>query len=454
MLQKENEKMKNNMLNLPSLKIIDMHESESDYRFLVEAALPPLTYCPKCGTIANLYKHGKKKQLFFDLPMHAKRVGIYVKRQRYKCRECNETFFENLPDMDVNRSVTNRLIDWIQEASLEKTFTSVADDIGIDEKTVRNIFNDYVAELEVQTEFRTPKWLGLDEVHLLKNYRFVVTDVENKSVIDILRKRNKDVVISYLSKLNDIDKVELVAMDMWRPYKDAVNMVILHAKIVIDKFHVVKLANEALEKIRKANRQNVSAKERRQLMRDCYVLLIRRKDLNDFDDQIKLQVWTDMFPLLGQAYELKEQFFDIYEAKTVDEAYKLYQEWLSNVPKELMIYFEDLIKAMTNWEEEIFNYFTSPITNAYTESLNRLIKTINHVGRGYSFEALRAKILFTQGYRKVKRKKKFKEVEVTFGKMLPDQFPNWSQTGYEWVYEEIYGADFSTLIKAMEEGTF
>lgn len=49
--------------------------------------------------------------------------------------------------MDVNRSVTNRLIDWIQEASLEKTFTSVADDIGVDEKIVRNIFNDYVVEL-------------------------------------------------------------------------------------------------------------------------------------------------------------------------------------------------------------------------------------------------------------------------------------------------------------------
>lgn len=87
-------------------------------------------------------------------------------------------------------------------------------------------------------------------------------------------------------------------MDMWNPYKIAVYTVIPHAKIIIDKFHVVKLANEALEKIRKANRQNVSTKERRQLMRDRYVLLKRRKDLNDFDDQIKLQVWTDKFPLL------------------------------------------------------------------------------------------------------------------------------------------------------------
>src|SRR5690625_4593738 len=388
-----------NMLNLPNFKIPDMKESEYDYRFLVESTALSPSHCPKCGTVANLYKHGKKQQLFFDLPMHAKRVGIYVNRQRFKCRDCNETFFENLTDMDTNRSVTNRLINWIQEASLEKTFTSVADDIGVDEKTVRNIFNDYVAELEAQTDFRTPKWLGIDEIHLLKNYRCVITDVENKSVIDILRKRNKDTVISYLLKLQNIDKIELVAMDMWNPYKSAVNTVIPHARIVIDKFHVVKLANEALEKIRKANRQNVSAKERRQLMRDRYVLLKRRKDLNNFDDQIKLQVWTDMFPLLGQAYELKEQFFDIYEAKSVNEAYELYQNWLSNIPKELMNYFEDLIKAMSNWEEEIFNYFNSPITNAYTESLNRLIKTMNHVGRGYSFEALRANIWFTQVYR-------------------------------------------------------
>ena len=274
------------MLNLPYLKVKDMKELEDDYRFLVESTAPPPSHCPKCGTVPNLYKHGKKEQLFFDLPMHAKRVGIYVNRQRYKCRECNETFFENLPDMDVNRSVTNRLINWIQEASLRKTFTSVAEEIGVDEKTVRNIFNDYVTELEAQTEFRTPKWLGIDEVHLLKNYRCVITDVENKSVIDILRKRNKDMVISYLSRLKDIDKIELVAMDMWNPYKSAIKTVIPNSKIVIDKFHVVKLANEALEKIRKANRQNVSAKERRQLMRDRYVLLTRRKDLNDFDDWI------------------------------------------------------------------------------------------------------------------------------------------------------------------------
>jgi transposase len=39
-------------------------------------------------------------------------------------------------------------------------------------------------------------------------------------------------------------------------------------------------------------------------------------------------------------------------------------------------------------------------------------------------------------------------------RFLPNQMPNWLKPVYEWVYEEIYGADFSTLNKAMEEGTF
>lgn len=55
---------------------------------------------------------------------------------------------------------------------------------------------------------------------------------------------------------------------------------------------------------------------------------------------------------------------------------------------------------MNRWRPEVFAYFDHPITNAYTESLNSLIKLMYHVGRGYSFDALRAKILYTKGIHK------------------------------------------------------
>lgn len=50
---------------------------------------------------------------------------------------------------------------------------------------------------------------------------------------------------------------------------------------------------------------------------------------------------------------------------------------------------------------KIFSYFDHPITNAYTESLNSLIRVINRNGRGYSFEALRAKVLYTEGTHRI-----------------------------------------------------
>jgi hypothetical protein len=62
--------------------------------------------------------------------------------------------------------------------------------------------------------------------------------------------------------------------------------------------------------------------------------------------------------------------------------------------------FSPITTAWGNWHNEILAYFDHPITNAYTESLNNLIRMMNRIGRGYSFEALRAKILFTEGPRK------------------------------------------------------
>jgi len=50
-----------NILNLSNLEILDMKESENDYRFLAEYINSKPSYCPKCGSVPNFYKHGKKK---------------------------------------------------------------------------------------------------------------------------------------------------------------------------------------------------------------------------------------------------------------------------------------------------------------------------------------------------------------------------------------------------------
>lgn len=89
----------NNILNLPNLKVKDMKEFEDDYRFLVESIAPPPSHCPKCGTVPNLYKHGTKEQLFFDLPMHAKRVGLTIKRNDINVMSVKEPSLKIFPTL-------------------------------------------------------------------------------------------------------------------------------------------------------------------------------------------------------------------------------------------------------------------------------------------------------------------------------------------------------------------
>jgi hypothetical protein len=136
-----------------------------------------------------------------DLPMHGKRVGIQVVRQRYKCRECGQTFYELLPSMDDKRGCTSRLVDYIEKQSLKRTFVSLADEIGLNEKTIRNIFRDYVNRLEKSVRFQTPQWLGIDEIHIIKP-RCVITNIEQNTIIEILPSRNKATVVEKPLKIS------------------------------------------------------------------------------------------------------------------------------------------------------------------------------------------------------------------------------------------------------------
>lgn len=437
------------ILNLSRFTVLSISENEYDFLIQMETNSPP-SHCPHCGCVANLYKHSNREQLCMDLPIHGKRVGLLIKRQRYKCRECNQTFWERLDHtIDEKRSCTKRLLSYVEKQSLKRTFVSISDDVGMDEKTVRNIFRDYINRLEETLRFETPNWLGIDEIHIIKP-RCVLTNIEERTLLDVLPNRSKETVVGYLSRLPNRGRIQYVTMDMWQPYKDAVKAVLPKATIIVDKFHVVRMANQALETIRKQLREGLSPKERRGLMHDRFILLKRHKELTEMD-KVTLDLWTKNHPSLGIAYELKESFFDLWDIDSRQKAYLKYHDWKAKIPKELQTAFEPLTKAMENWEAEIFSYFDHRVTNAYTESLNSLIRVINRIGRGYSFEALRAKILFTEGLGKQRKPKYQRRIDKY---ELEEYLPVFEMPPVSREPEEVtlLGIDISTLIEKLEKG--
>lgn len=449
-----------NILNLPNWLILKQEETEHDYKLTVKYNVWPRR-CPHCATVSpNVIKHGTTPQTIIDLPVHAKRVALLVQRQRYLCKECQETFFEEIPDIADDHLMTNRLLNYIQNESLKSTFVSVGETTGVAEGTVRRIFKQYTKSLDQEYEVITPTWLGLDEIYLVRQYRAVIANVKEQTILDLLTNRKKPTVAKYIAKMKDRKKVELVTIDMWPTYRDIALELLPQADIVIDKFHAVKMANEALERVRRKTREDLTPNQRRQLKDDRFILLRRQADLRP-DQQFILETWTKNFPLLGKAYELKEEFFGIWDkAKTSKEAGKLYLEWREKIPLQAEPAFQPIITAMVTWQKYIFAYFDHdpPITNAFTESMNNLIKLTNRVGRGYSFEAIRAKVLYNGGLRKHPKRPIRSKTRFSIKEERESYEPSWpaypESSSLHAAILRDYGTSIPTLVEWLERNEF
>ena len=120
-------------------------------------------------------------------------------------------------------------------------------------------------------------------------------------------------------------------------------------------------------------------------------------------EKTALEVVRDTIPELGLAYDFKEMFFRIYDDPVKESAMRAFEAWENSLPDKEMEKFHSLAKTVHNHYDDIFAYWDSPsqITNAYTECLNGLIKMANRIGRGYSYEIIRAKTLYAKQARKV-----------------------------------------------------
>jgi transposase len=384
-----------NRLGLKDWKVTNVEESTTDMRVTAEYTPPP-TACPRCGLADQpLYKHDVRTQEFMDTPLHGKRVHLIVRRQRYVCQGCEKTFQQILPDMEEDRTMTKRLVSYIKRLSLEKKFTEIADEVGVNEKTVRNLFKEHVERLDSERVITAPEWLGVDELHILGDFRAMLTAPGEKKILDLLEKRDKATVLKWMLALPNRKNVKVVTMDMHRPYREAALAAFPNAACVVDVFHVVRMANKAADSLRIALKDELDPKVRRKIKRDRWIIQARRRNLKA-GDVIMLHSWDRVVPMLSAAYRAKEDFYDIYEkAKDRAEALELWDLWLEMLEPELKKPFSELIRAVTNWKPEIFNFFDyRGKTNAYTEAINSVIRAINRAGRGYSLDAIRAKVLY------------------------------------------------------------
>lgn len=380
---------------MPDWTIDSKHETSTEFRVEGSYSLEPTT-CPKCGTIDQLYKHGTLDVVVRDAPLWGKPLHVTVHRKRYRCRSCGGTFVQPLPDIDDKRHMTRRCITFIQDQSVKRSFTDIAGQIGVDPKTVWAVAQEHFQTLQEGFTVTAPEYLGMDETAILGTQRCILTDVGRRKVLDLLPGRSQASVTNWLYHLPDRDRIQAVSIDMWLPYKRAINAVLPKAVIVVDRFHVSAMANLGLDAVRKRSGNRAGEVGRRRLMRSRWLLLKRDRDLSE-EQRFKRDTWLQTFSQLKTAYWLKESFLDLWEIPGKPQAMAGFKAWRAHVPKGMEPSFKALLTAMGNWEKEILAFWDHPITAAYTEAMNKTIKNIARSGPNYSFESIRAKLLFRPG---------------------------------------------------------
>ena len=388
------------ILQLEGVQPIDYRNEDGCIMITVQPSGEHLETCPECG--GRLYKHGQRINHFADTPLQMQAVKIEVVRTRYRCSECKSMITPQLSFLDEKRRATHRLIQQVRKRCLDRTFTQLAEDTGVVVNTIKNITLDFVEELERDIKFETPTIMGIDELKLMGTYRCVITNLAMNSLYDMLPERTQDTLIPYFAKLPDAEKVEWICSDMWRPFKKSFRLHLPNAKLVIDKFHVVRMASEALDTERKTLQSSLDRDARLNMKKHLRWILLRRPNSLTEDQQRILGNLEKWHPEFKEAYDLKEQFYNIYEATTKDDAIQRFHEWESSIPKYLKS-FRDVAKTVNNNFEDIFTYWDAPIriTNAYTEGHNGITRVANRMGRGYTFEVLRAKMLYNKVARSI-----------------------------------------------------
>jgi transposase len=366
-----------------------------------------LTSCPYCGTASPEFKrNGTKLQVVRDVPHAGKPIVIRFRRQRYLCLRCGKTAQQPLAGVTRGRKLTQRLIEQTEKEAfhVQSTFTAVAKRLGVSDRTVRNVFTERGILLEGTVRFETPCRVGVDGVYIGRKQRCIVTDLTNGRIIEILPECSFESLVKFFTLLPDRGNVELVAMDMCPYLAAAVRRMLPQAEIVVDTFHVQRMANKELNQILRRSRVRVPLTRERRLvssMRPKEVvrtrfLLDRRRGQLSKEEVGELLKWRLEMPVLNTAYKLKEGFLNVWLAEDRQQADKRYDAWVRRVEKTLPSAFRKLRATIKKWRAEIFNYFDHDReSNACTEARNNSVKTLQRIGRGYRFPVVRTKLLYS-----------------------------------------------------------
>lgn len=395
------------LFNLPGYRVVSASPALGDQlRQVLVEAVDAEGACPTCGVLSARVQ-ARPIQHVKDVACGGERIDVIVRKRRYRCVESvcpRRTFTEQTDQLPARARVTTRLAEQVLTACRvePRAVSRVAHEAGLAWPTVMRLLTATI-DLSSGVDHRHVRRLGIDE-HRFRTVRYlrdpdtdavtrvepwsiVFTDLDTGALLDVVDGRRGKTVTTWLAARPRWwrRRVQLVAIDMSSEFRAAVRKALPKARISVDHWHVVRLANEMLTKVRR--RRVWELHQRRGRIIDTSWRY--RKLLTCAGDRLSVRQRARLTQILEQDIELavawgiKEHVRQLLAARDTPT---FQREWAAleravkatRLPEPVALF-----KTLTAWRRELLTFCRTRVTNARTEAANLTAKTFKRIGRGY-----------------------------------------------------------------------
>lgn len=251
--------------------------------------------------------------------------------------------------------------------------------------TVKSIVKSDLARRYAKVALKEVRRIAIDENYLGAKARYVtlVIDLDSGRILWVGKGRGEEALVDFWPKLRAAKaRIAAVACDMSAAYWSAVQEHLPEAALVFDRFHIVKLANEAIDEIRRGIQRTLDLTGRKHIKGKRYLLLRARENLSA-EQQPQLEEALRWNEPLSVAYYLKEELRELWEQATHQEATAYLQSWILRAMGAGLQPLKRLATTLLTHARSILNYFHHPITSGKMEGINNKIGRLTRLAYGY-----------------------------------------------------------------------
>lgn len=326
-------------------------------------------------------------------------LTLYLKTPKYHCPDCGRYFnhrYEGIRPRYRSTEAFRLEVFEAHEGGVSQRKLSQTHDSS--PATVERWYQGFLEQkLSEMSDRQCPRVLGIDEHFFTrkKGYATTLVDLKNHKVFDVVPGRSEASLRRYLQRLRGREQVQVIVMDLSETYRSIARKYFPNARIVSDRFHVIRLVNQHFLKAWQQH-DEVGRKNRGLLS------LMRRHEWHLSDVQRRnLGQYLEQFPVLKAIYSIKQRLNRLLLKKTMNQRTAKRQ-----LPKLMKLLeqlkaspLRSLAKTLTSWLEAIVGMWRFSKTNGITEGFHTKMEMMSRRAYGFrNFQNYRLRVLTHCGW--------------------------------------------------------